>query len=53
MQKNPARKHSKNVAPAEMAEIKSNKKLLRKLKAGHRDAKAMRRKFVSDSASLS
>jgi len=34
------------VDPTEMAEIKSNKKLLKKLKAGCRDAKAMKKKNV-------
>lgn len=34
------------VDPIEMAEIKSNKKLIKKLKAGHQDAKALRGKFV-------
>lgn len=34
------------VDPVEMAEIKSNKKLIKKLKAGHQDAKALRGKFV-------
>lgn len=34
------------VDPAEMAEIKSDKKLLKRLKAGHKDAKALRGKFT-------
>jgi len=34
------------VTPTEMTEIKSNKKLLKKLKAGHRNAKTMKGKFV-------
>ncbi|OGR92440.1 MAG: hypothetical protein A3I11_01895 [Elusimicrobia bacterium RIFCSPLOWO2_02_FULL_39_32] len=34
------------VDPIEMAEIRSNKKLNKKLKAGYQDAKAMRGKFV-------
>ncbi|MFA5393705.1 MAG: DUF6290 family protein [Candidatus Ratteibacteria bacterium] len=34
------------VDPVEMAQIKSDKGLLGKLKAGHRDAEKMRGKFV-------
>ncbi|MFH1379431.1 MAG: DUF6290 family protein [bacterium] len=34
------------VDPIEMAQIKSDKKLLKKLKTGHRDAKRMKGKFV-------
>ena len=34
------------VDPIEMAQIKSDKKLLEKLKAGHRDAKRMRGSLV-------
>jgi len=34
------------VDPIEMDQIKSDKKLLRKLKAGHRDAKRMKGRFV-------
>lgn len=34
------------VDPIEMAQIKSDKKLLEKLEAGHRDAKKTRGKFV-------
>ena len=34
------------VDPIEMAQIKSDKKLLGKLKAGHHDAKRIRGKFV-------
>ncbi|MBU4287796.1 MAG: hypothetical protein KKI12_06445 [Proteobacteria bacterium] len=34
------------VDPIEMAQIKSDKKLLEKLKAGHRDVKNMKGRFV-------
>ncbi len=34
------------VDPIEMAQIRSDKRLLEKLKAGHRDAKKMKGKFV-------
>ena len=34
------------VDPVEMAQIKSDKRLLARLKAGHRDAEKMRGKFV-------
>lgn len=34
------------VDPLEMAQIKSDKKLLKRLEAGHRDAKKMRGRFV-------
>ncbi len=34
------------VDPLEMAQIKSDKKLLKRLKAGHRDAKKTRGRFV-------
>lgn len=34
------------VDPLEMAQIKSDRKLLKRLEAGHRDAKRMRGKFV-------
>ncbi|MBI5872813.1 MAG: DUF1778 domain-containing protein [Candidatus Omnitrophica bacterium] len=34
------------VDPVEMAQIKSDKKLLKKLESGHRDAKKMRGRFI-------
>lgn len=34
------------IDPIEMAQIKSDKRLLEKLKAGHRDVKKMKGKFV-------
>jgi uncharacterized protein (DUF1778 family) len=34
------------VDPFEMAQIKSDRKLLKRLEAGHRDAKKMRGRFV-------
>lgn len=34
------------VDPLEMAQIKSDRKLLKRLEAGHRDAKKMRGRFV-------
>ena len=34
------------VDPIEMAQIKSDKKLLEKLKAGHRHAKSMKGRFI-------
>ena len=37
---------SYDVDPIEMAQIKSDKKLLKRLEAGHRDAKKMRGRFV-------
>ena len=37
---------SYNIDPLEMAQIKSDKKLLKKLTAGHRDAKKARGRFV-------
>ena len=46
MIKNIALKHIKFVDPTEMSEIKSNKKLLKKLKAGLQNAKAMKGKFI-------
>ncbi len=52
MRKKSARQHINYVDPAEMAEIISNKELLNKLKAGHRDAKAMRGKFINEDSNL-
>jgi len=46
MQKKTLNKLIRYVDSTEMTEIKSNKKLLKKLKAGHRDAKTMKGKFV-------
>jgi len=34
------------IDPAEMAEIKANKKLMRKLERGHREARALKGKFL-------
>jgi uncharacterized protein (DUF1778 family) len=34
------------IDPLEMAQIKSDRKLLKRLEAGHRDAKKMRGRFV-------
>lgn len=39
-------KESYYVDPIEMAQIKSDKKLLKKLEAGHRHAKKMKGRFV-------
>ena len=46
MRKKTLNKLIRYVDPIEMTEIKSNKKLLKKLKAGYRDAKAMKEKNV-------
>ncbi len=39
-------KESYFVEPVEMAQIKSDKKLIEKLKAGHRDVKSSKGRFV-------
>lgn len=46
MRKKTLKKFAHYVDPAEMAEIKSNKKLLKRLNRGFKDAKAMRGKFA-------
>lgn len=46
MRKKTLKKLIHYVDPAEMAEIKSDKKLLKRLKSGHKDAQSLKGKLV-------